>query len=345
MKLVSILMPAYNVEKYIYKAINSILIQTYKNFELLIVDDASIDNTVQIVESFSDYRIKLVKNPKNIGVAANRNLLLELASGDYIAFFDSDDISSNHRIEKQVNFLNSHKLIDVLGSRVQYIDELEKNILFRRSDNFFTHSEISSELLFNNVLCTSTIIFRSKYKHLLQNHFVFDIAEDYYLWAILFINKCNFACLDEKLVKYRVRNSGSTKTYLSKLKLSFDKIHSIMLNHLNIMSTSDILDIHNGPFIPNCEFNIELLEKSDFLYTQILENNSIHKIFSNGHLFKSIEKNWYLKCRMSIKHIGLEGVRIYCKSDFKKFRYIFFLITYYYFDNSRKFLKYLTNEN
>lgn len=345
MKLVSILMPAYNVEKYIYSAINSILNQTYNNFELLIIDDASIDNTVQIVESFSDYRIKLVKNAKNIGVTANRNLLLELATGDYIAFFDSDDISCNDRIEKQVDFLNSNESIDVLGSKVQYIDEFEKNIFFRRSDNFFTHLEISSELLFNNVLCTSTIIFRSKYKHLLQNNFVFDIAEDYYFWVILFINKCNFACLDEKLVKYRVRSSGSTNMYLSKLKNSFDKIHSIMLNHLSIIPTRNILEIHNGIFIPNCKFNIDIIEKSDSLYKQILENNSVKKIFSTTHLFKSIDKNWYLKCRMSIKHIGFHGIRIYCKSDFKKFRYIFFLISYYYFYNFRKVLKYFINKN
>lgn len=338
MKLVSILMPAYNVEKYISNSIESILSQTYCNFELIIVDDNSIDSTVELVKKYTDKRIKLIKNTQNIGVTANRNFLLNLAKGDYIAFFDSDDIASKDRIEKQVNYLNSNQLVDVVGSRINYIDEFGNRIYFRIGDRCFNHYEIASELIFNNVLCTSTIMFRSKHKHLLQNNIVNNIAEDYYLWVILLINKCKFYCIKEKLVNYRVRNSGSTSVYLYKIKESFDIIHSIILEQLNITVNSRVLNIHNGFFVSNFETDDSLLIESDILYKNIINNNYVFEIYENNILLNSIKKNWYLKCRIFIKKYGLDGIKIYLKSDFFSFKYFCILNAYYLFINLKKIL-------
>lgn len=104
-KLVSIIMPAYNAEKYITNAINSIIHQTYKNWELLIVDDYSKDNTIKIVSEFKDDRIILLKNRKNIGAAISRNRALKAARGKWIAFLDSDDIWHPEKLERQINFM------------------------------------------------------------------------------------------------------------------------------------------------------------------------------------------------------------------------------------------------
>jgi len=101
---ISVIMPVYNRAEFIGEAIQSILSQTYKNFELIIIDDASTDNTLKVISEFTDDdRILLLKNKKNEGVAATRNRGIEIAKGEFIAFMDSDDISLPQRFEKQVN--------------------------------------------------------------------------------------------------------------------------------------------------------------------------------------------------------------------------------------------------
>ena len=104
--LVSVIIPAYNCEKYVVEAINSVLAQTYKNWELLVLDDGSKDNTLQVIEEFSknDSRIKTLPNGKNMGVSATRNRGIELASGEWIAFLDSDDMWHPLKLEKQLSF-------------------------------------------------------------------------------------------------------------------------------------------------------------------------------------------------------------------------------------------------
>ena len=104
-KLVSIIMPSYNTELYIKKAILSVINQTYKNWELIIVDDCSSDNTDLIVKEIKDNRIKYFKNCKNSGAAISRNKALKQANGKWIAFLDSDDLWKPQKLEKQLEFM------------------------------------------------------------------------------------------------------------------------------------------------------------------------------------------------------------------------------------------------
>lgn len=104
-ELVSIIMPSYNTEKFISETINSVLAQTYTNWELIIVDDCSTDNTDDVVASFSDPRIKYLKNEKNSGAAVSRNRALREATGKWIAFLDSDDLWFPEKLEKQIAFM------------------------------------------------------------------------------------------------------------------------------------------------------------------------------------------------------------------------------------------------
>ena len=106
---VSVLMPVFNSEKFIYQAIQSILDQTFQDFELIITDDGSTDNSLSIIETFNDKRIKLIKNTSNLGLTASRNDAINISNGEYIAFLDSDDISRQDRLEKQIAFLENNK--------------------------------------------------------------------------------------------------------------------------------------------------------------------------------------------------------------------------------------------
>lgn len=133
--LVSVLMPAYNAEKYISESIESILNQSFKNFELLIVDDASTDSTLRIAKRFEkiDQRIQVFANKKNLNIAANRNFLLTRSNGDFIAWQDADDISVPQRLEWQVEYLNRHPKVGIVGGYLEIFD-LNENKSIRKYD-------------------------------------------------------------------------------------------------------------------------------------------------------------------------------------------------------------------
>jgi len=123
-ELVSVIIPVYNVEKYVKEAIESIQNQTYKNIEIIVIDDGSVDNTSKIVEKLAkdDNRLKLYKNQKNLKIVKTLNLALSLSNGEYIARMDGDDISAPDRIEKKIKFLKENQEFDLVGCSMKAID-------------------------------------------------------------------------------------------------------------------------------------------------------------------------------------------------------------------------------
>jgi glycosyltransferase involved in cell wall biosynthesis len=158
--LVSVLMPVYNTEKLVKRAIDSILNQTYTNIELLIRDDGSTDNTIEIVTAIKDRRIKFSRNEKNIGSLLSRNKLMKDASGTLITFQDADDYSSVNRIELLINKLQSYPNIMLCGSGVKMYNEEDK-LIFTRVVN---ESSVELKKLFQTTIpiVFATSIFRKK---------------------------------------------------------------------------------------------------------------------------------------------------------------------------------------
>ena len=118
MPKISVVMPAYNAEKYIGEAIESILNQTFKDFEFIIINDGSVDHTKEIIREYNDPRIVLLENDKNRGIVLSLNKGLDAATGKYIARMDADDIALKNRFERQVEYLDEHKDIGVLGTGI-----------------------------------------------------------------------------------------------------------------------------------------------------------------------------------------------------------------------------------
>lgn len=116
-------MPVYNAEKFLKPAIESILNQTFSDFELIIIDDNSNDKTADIIKSYNDNRIKHIVNPNRIGFTNSLNQGLKIAQGDYIARMDADDISDPERFSKEIEFLENNPDIGVCGSWMKIIDE------------------------------------------------------------------------------------------------------------------------------------------------------------------------------------------------------------------------------
>lgn len=203
---VSVIMPAYNSEKYIGTAIESILNQTYRDFEFIIVNDCSTDNTLKIIESYAkrDKRMKVIDSKANLKVAKAGNKALQEAKGEYIVRLDSDDWSYPDRIEKQVKYMDEHPDI-VLSSGNMEICDKELNI--KNRSNLPTQSEeIMNVLLQYNPTVHSAMIYRRK-EALEVGGYSLDAAEDYML-VIDMSSKGKLGNLDDVLVKYRVSNNS-----------------------------------------------------------------------------------------------------------------------------------------
>ena len=184
---VSVLIPNYNCEKYIGESIKSILDQTYKNFECIIVDDCSTDNSWKIIQTYAkkDKRIKCVRNETNLKIVKSRNKLFDLASSKskYYAIFDSDDISMPERLEKQVKFLELNKRVMLLGGQLKIIDEDSKE--FARRKYPITNKQILKKILLYSVFAQPSVMIR---KDVLKKIGYYDLkftgipCEDYDLW-------------------------------------------------------------------------------------------------------------------------------------------------------------------
>lgn len=149
-ELVSIIMPAFNCEKYVAESIESVLKQTYTNWEMIIVNDKSSDNTKKIIEMYekSEPRIKLINLEKNQGAAVARNIALEEAKGQYIAFLDSDDRWKNKKLEKQLNFMKNNKYGFTFTEYEYILDENNnKNKIFRVISELDYHTALKNTII------------------------------------------------------------------------------------------------------------------------------------------------------------------------------------------------------
>ena len=207
--MISVVMPVHSTEReYFCKAIESILSQTYKNLELLIVDDYSIPSAKETVDCYMDERIKYFRLDKRSGPAIARNHAIDRAKGDVIAFLDSDDISLPDRLEKQLSFLISNPNIGCVGTAVRKIGKRQGSIIYN------PNSDIPFKLLFTGcVLCQSSVMLRKSV--LGRNNLRYDPAyvpaEDYALWLEL-IGYTQFAVLPEVLTLYRDHSASISHT-------------------------------------------------------------------------------------------------------------------------------------
>lgn len=198
--LVSIIIPVYNVESYIGECLESILGQTYRHIEILVIDDGCTDKSIKIIESCNDPVITIIRNAENLGLAASVNNAIRAARGLFLARMDGDDIAHKTRIEKQVNFLIQNPHVDIVGTAMQSFGDSHYLHQFPT-----THEACKAQLLFNVCFGHPTVMFRKTvFEH--EDHFykpeMKQYSEEYDLWCRL-VDKCTFANLPEPLVMYR----------------------------------------------------------------------------------------------------------------------------------------------
>jgi glycosyltransferase involved in cell wall biosynthesis len=157
--LVSIVLPVYNAGVYLKEAIQSILDQTYTNFELIIINDGSTDDSEKLIKSFTDDRIRYIYQ-QNTGLAGALNTGLQASIGKYIARQDQDDISLKERLQKQVEFLEKHPNVNLLGTRAQVFTDDQKEM--KMHDHATEPAVLRFDLLFDNPFVHSSVMFRKE---------------------------------------------------------------------------------------------------------------------------------------------------------------------------------------
>lgn len=213
MPKVSVLLSNYNGDKHLDESISSVLSQTYKDFEFIIVDDASTDSSRKVIENYHDKRIKKYYAEKNRNIAYSLNLALSMASGEYIARIDSDDVWELNKLEIQVQYMENHSEWGACFTKVNIIDEYSNiaNDMYDEYFQLFNSAENKSQrewLRFffyqGNCLCHPSVVIR---RNVLEHvggyyHLAYVPAEDYELWTRI-VMKYPIHILEEKLVRYR----------------------------------------------------------------------------------------------------------------------------------------------
>jgi len=273
---VSVLLPAFNASLYIEEAINSILSQSLSDFELIIVNDGSTDDTEKKVLQYADKRIVYIRLEKNEGIANALNAGLRLARGEYIARMDCDDIALKDRLKKQVDFLDEHKDITLCSSGVKTFGAYEKEVLYETNNE-----KLKFNLLFGSVFVHPAVMFRKADfdKYHLQYRQEYFPAEDYDLWTRVAL-QCKISNLSEPLLLYRVHKDQITQTN----KKAFEKCTEIQYHYLentlcldkNKLSTQSIVRyvLQNNSFE-----NIESLNQLWGNYNILVEANKRSKFF------------------------------------------------------------------
>ncbi len=203
--IISVVMPVYNGEKYLKEAIDSILNQTFTDFEFIILNDGSTDGTEEIILSYDDPRIVYVKNEENLQIVKTLNKGITLAKGKYIARMDADDISLPTRFEKQVEYMERHPEVGVCGTWIEKFGH--KTAIDRYSSD---HQRIKVELLFNSAIAHPSAIMKKALFDELEYEQKYEKAEDYALW-IRASNKYRLSNINSVLLKYRIHTSQTQK--------------------------------------------------------------------------------------------------------------------------------------
>ncbi len=204
MTRVSVLLPVYNAEKYLQQALDSLYSQTLTDFEIIAVDDASTDGSLAILNRNTDPRLKVLHNLKNSRISNSLNRAISSASGKYLARMDADDLSRPERFAKQVQFLDEHPEVDVVGSWYRLFGAVISHVM----ENPIRDEDIKAGLLFNSALGHPTVMMRASSISGLPLVYdsEFDRAEDFELWTRA-ASILNYSNIPEVLLDYRIHKS------------------------------------------------------------------------------------------------------------------------------------------
>lgn len=234
---VTVLMPVYNAAVFLRQAVDSTLCQSFRDFELLVIDDGSSDTTPDMLRSYVDPRLRLVTNPLNRGLIYCLNLGLELASGAYVARMDGDDVAHFDRLERQVTFLDEHPGTAMVGSWANMVDE--RGHAFQVVKTVTDSPDIYERLLESNQFVHTSVMFRAETVRAVGGYRLSALhAEDYDLWLRL-SERYSLANIPEALVDYRVHREQISLNRLAVQRRSADRCRRDALERRDAVCGTD----------------------------------------------------------------------------------------------------------
>ena len=312
--LVSVNMVSFNSEKYIAESIQSILNQTYKNFELIIVNDGSTDNTLREINNFNDSRIVIINNKNNFGIPHSRNIALRASNGKYIAIQDSDDVSLKERLHIQVNYLENNLKFGLVGSLAIGIDQDGKT-LNRKQSLGLNSRETKVMIFFRNCFTHSTIMYRKNKLKKIYFDQKFKITQDYD--AIIKIARdSKIKNIDEALIMYRFHENSISQNLRDKEEEEKIIIGS-QLEKLGISNTKKNIIAHKKFKIRTIHKNLGLIFAQLGLLEKLLLGNQEHKILPEPEFSNRLVRYWN-NIMSSSSQYSLKLLGFYINSRFIK---------------------------
>ncbi len=291
---VTVLMPVYNGEKYLCEAIDSILNQSFTDFEFLIINDGSTDSTENIILSYTDSRIRYIKNQENIKLIATLNKGIDLALGKYIARMDADDISLPERLQKQFDYLESNQNVGIIGAWYQSFNNQSIISVTKYPEN---HHEIMFSLFAHISICHGTMMFR---KSLVRNGLIrydnkYHHAEDYDL--ISRVIKCTKVHnLQEILYYVRKHDDEVSNQFNDEQKINSIKVRQNIFSLLSVTITTTLLDGFTLLLYQNYTYINQSVNEIKVLLETILRQNKIALLFPETFLKYKLSFIWFHYC-------------------------------------------------
>jgi O-antigen biosynthesis protein len=345
MPKISVIMPAYNHENFVGLAIQSVLDQTFQDFELIIVDDGSQDRTVEEILKFSDHRIKLILHEKNLGGAAAMQTCLEHSTGKYVAVINSDDLFTSNKLERQLVFLETHPVYHAVFSYIELIDETG-NTYSDSNHPYFTlfeqknrnrHKWLNHFFFYGNCLCHPTVLIRRECYDKI-GYYNCNLAQlpDFDFW-IRFCLKFELFVLPEKLLKFRIlpnEQNVSSENKISNIR-TYNELSWVLENFLKIFSIQEFLNV-----FPEISLNEQQIQTHfiPFLFARLALSNPHRNIqkFGIDKLFEILkEPSEYEKIRTAFNFSYTDFIKISGKID--SLNQYFDWYTYLYIDSGNGF--------
>jgi len=311
--LISVIMPLHNAVAYVGEAVESVLTQTFGDFELIVVDDASSDGSGEVVRGIEDARVRLIRSEVQLNAAGARNLGMAEAKGEFVAFLDADDVALPRRLAVQVEFFREHPEVGLLGTQVDMIDQ---------NGSFVSHGlgtrpspQIPGLLLFENCIALSSVMVRRELLKPFRPEFA--PAEDYDLWARL-AAKIAFYILPQALTQYRVNPEGVSAREPERMQKAVEAIHSWQLAALGVHEVPSVHALLAGWPI---SADRETVCRAEQWLLALKKINDQAGGYDRQAFDQILAERWFMVCNDSWQ-LGGWVLKIYWKSPLRRLGHI-----------------------
>ncbi len=309
---ISVVLPVFNGEKYIRESVKSILCQTFKEFEFIIIDDGSTDKSVEIIKSFNDSRIKLLRNNENKGIIFSLNKGIEEATGKYIARMDGDDIACPERLKIQFEFMERNPETGICGTFVKRFGSILRRGLLKLP---VSNEEIKANSLFFCSFVHPTVMFRKEVmtKSSLKYSEYFKSVEDYNLWVEMMSKGVKTANIPIPLLNYRISDfsiSGNIFFNRDKLQKRFELISEIQKKAFNNAFPRMEFEPEIHGLIYKMKFHTEFLKIADIRniakwLKKLIEYNKVSK-YCDETVFEKVVSDIFFQVCSFATYLGMD---------------------------------------